>query len=118
MFSGIIERIGTVRTAMRTAQDMRLTVATGLRDLDLGESIAVNGVCLTVAEFTPDGDADFHLSAETLDRTALHRLAEGARVNLERASTPATRLSGHIVQGHVDGIGRLASVAPVGNPII
>lgn len=114
MFSGIIERLGTVRALAIHPNDMTVVVATSLSDLALGESIAVNGVCLTVATFTPGGDATFHVSRETLDRTALSRLAEGRPVNLERASTPSTRLSGHIVQGHVDGIGSLHSVERVG----
>lgn len=119
MFSGIIERLGTVRARAMTPNDMTVTIATNLSDLALGESIAVNGACLTVAAFGPDGtatvgDATFHVSRETLDRTALGRLAEGRRVNLERATTPSTRLSGHIVQGHVDGIGHLHAVERVG----
>lgn len=114
MFSGIIETLGTIRAVERRAPDLRLTVATGLEGLERGESIAVNGVCLTVATHDDAGEALFHLSGETLSRTALGRLTEGARVNLERACTPATRLSGHIVQGHVDGVARLDAVEPVG----
>jgi riboflavin synthase len=114
MFSGIIERLGTVRHIAPTNSERVLTIGTGIPDLSLGESVAVNGVCLTVTRFTPEGEADFHVSGETQDRTALPRLTEGARVNLERASTPSSRLSGHIVQGHVDGVGRLVSVEPDG----
>lgn len=119
MFSGIIETLGIVRGLALRERDMTLTVSTGMTNLALGESIAVNGVCLTVVEdggarLAADGPATFHVSAETLARTALGRLKEGDRVNLERACTPATRLSGHIVQGHVDGIGHLASVEEIG----
>ncbi|GBQ11195.1 riboflavin synthase [Swaminathania salitolerans] len=114
MFSGIIDHIGHVRAIETRDQAILLRIATGLSDLDLGESIAVNGVCLTVAAYDSSGLADFYVSSETLARTALGRLVSGARVNLERASTPATRLSGHIVQGHVDGLAQLVSVADVG----
>ncbi len=114
MFSGIIEHIGRIKTVEPRDQAILLQVETGLADMDLGESIAVNGVCLTVATYDSTGLADFFVSAETLSRTALGRLKEGVRVNLERASTPATRLSGHIVQGHVDGLATLVSVNAVG----
>ncbi|AOX20651.1 riboflavin synthase [Kozakia baliensis] len=114
MFSGIIEHIGHVENVTPREQALVTRIATGLPDLELGESIAVNGVCLTVAAFDPSGWADFYISSETLDRTALNRLKPGTRVNLERATTPATRLSGHIVQGHVDGVGRLTFVEDVG----
>lgn len=114
MFSGIIEHLGTVTTARRGDRALHVAIATGIDDLSMGESIAVNGVCLTVTEFDAAGNASFFISIETLDRTSLGRLAEGGRVNLERAVTPATRLSGHIVQGHVDGTGRLLAVEPAG----
>jgi riboflavin synthase len=114
MFSGIIERLGTVRHVAATSSERTLTINTGIPDLTLGESVAVNGVCLTVTRFTPEGEADFHISGETQARTALPRLTQGTRVNLERAITPASRLSGHIVQGHVDGVGHLLSVEPDG----
>jgi riboflavin synthase len=103
MFSGIIEKLGTVRHVAATPTERTLTIDTGLPDLALGESVAVNGVCLTVSRCAPAGEVDFHVSAE-----------KGARVNLERALTPASRLSGHIVQGHVDGVGHLRSVTPDG----
>lgn len=115
MFSGIIERVGDVKAASLRDKAMDLRVASGFTDLEEGESIAVNGVCLTVMRFTPEGDADFHLSGETLDRTGLGALAEGARVNLERAVALQTRLSGHIVQGHVDGVGVLTRIEKVGD---
>ncbi|GLP92564.1 riboflavin synthase subunit alpha [Gluconobacter roseus NBRC 3990] len=93
---------------------MDLTVETGFPDLELGESVAVNGVCLTVETFDKAGVATFHLSGETLSRTPLDQLKAGSRVNLERAVAASTRLSGHIVQGHVDGVATLASVEKAG----
>lgn len=115
MFSGIIERLGTVRSLARRDQAMDLTVGTGFPDLELGESVAVNGVCLTVVTFDSAGEASFHVSGESLDRTALDRLQAGTKVNLERAVAASTRLSGHIVQGHVDGVGAVAGIGKAGD---
>jgi riboflavin synthase len=106
MFTGIIEELGTV-----AACGTRLVVdcATVLEDAQEGSSIAVNGVCLTALDLTPDSfKAD--LAPETLARTNLGDLLVGSRVNLERPVTPATRLSGHIVQGHVDATGELIAL--------
>ena len=106
MFTGIIEELGTV-----AAFDKRLVVkcATVLADAEEGSSIAVNGVCLTALDLTGDTfSAD--LAPETLARTNLGDLRAGVRVNLERPVTPATRLSGHIVQGHVDATGELIAL--------
>ncbi|MCJ8354389.1 riboflavin synthase [Novacetimonas hansenii] len=114
MFSGIIEHLGTITTTQRGERDLEVQVATGITDLSLGESIAVNGVCLTVTAFDTAGNATFFISPETLECTSLRQLAPGRRVNLERAVTPATRLSGHIVQGHVDATARLLSITPKG----
>lgn len=101
MFTGIIERAGRVVAAGR-----RLIVETGWTDLVIGESIAVTGVCLTVARI--DGTrAGFDVVRETISRTTLGDLRKGAPVNLERALRAGDRLSGHIVQGHVDGTGRV-----------
>ncbi|WP_435741305.1 riboflavin synthase [Nocardioides sp. SYSU DS0663] len=108
MFTGIVEELGTVAAVEDQGDAVRLTVraATVLEDAALGDSIAVNGCCLTVAERTTDTwTAD--LMQETLDRTSLHGVRPGDRVNLERAVTAATRLGGHIVQGHVDGVGEV-----------
>ena len=107
MFSGIIERLAEVLDRTDSAGSLELDLATGWSDLALGESIAVNGVCLTVARFDPAGQARFFASPETLARTSLGRLSTGDKVNLERAVTLDTRLSGHLVQGHVDGLARL-----------
>lgn len=107
MFSGIIERLAPVQSAVLTDNRLILTLATGYGDLELGESIAVNGVCLTVVEFDTAGVAQFFVSAETIARSNLGTLAAGGFANLERSVSLATRLSGHLVQGHVDGKARL-----------
>jgi len=107
MFTGIIEAVGAIAALERSNGDMRLRIRTGgldLGDVSLGDSIAVSGVCLTVVELPGDGfRAD--VSGETLRRTVLGDLAVGDAVNLEKALTPSTRLGGHLVSGHVDGIG-------------
>ncbi len=110
MFSGIIEKLGTVVSAKHADGSLKLTLQTGFFDLELGESIAINGVCLTVASMNGSGSADFFASAETLARTNLGTLGTGSKVNLERAVSLNTRLSGHLVQGHVDGLGTLQSL--------
>ena len=111
MFSGIVEQVGQVAAVSPEGDAARrLTLDTGFIDLALGESVAVNGVCLTVVWRDDDGQADFFVSPETLARTNLATAAAGTRLNLERAVTLATRLSGHLVQGHVDGEARLAEV--------
>ncbi len=110
MFTGIIEELGTVGSLMITEGGARIVVSARVvtSDMNVGDSIAVNGVCLTALDPTPDSfTAD--LSQETLDRSTLGRLATGSRVNLERSVTPATRLGGHIVQGHVDARGEFVS---------
>ncbi len=115
MFSGIIECLGRVRAIEPGDRAMRIVLETGLCDLALGESVAVNGVCLTVTACDAAGTAAFFVSPETLHRSSLGRLREQGRVNLERAVTPSTRLSGHIVQGHVDGVATLVCVEQVGD---
>lgn len=113
MFTGIVEKVGTVRATAALDGSMRIALATGFPDLVLGESVAVNGVCLTVVERDDAGLAAFFVSAETLARTNLRNCGEGVSVNLERAVTLATRLSGHMVQGHVDGLGRIVAIDEV-----
>lgn len=109
MFTGIIEAVGKIVRTESRGGDMRATVSTGnlsMKEKSLGESIAVNGVCLTAVEFGPNFFvAD--VSRETLSRTTLGKLETGQSVNLERALLPTTRLGGHLVSGHVDGIGRI-----------
>ncbi|MEE4147119.1 MAG: riboflavin synthase [Halieaceae bacterium] len=112
MFTGIIEAVGKVVAMQPSGGDLRLRIATGklaLDDVALGDSICTNGVCLTVIELPGDGYwAD--VSVETLNFTTLGKLQPGARVNLEKALTPASRLGGHIVSGHVDGVGEIVSL--------
>jgi riboflavin synthase len=107
MFTGIVEELGAV---LERAPD-RITVScrTVLADTDVGSSIAVNGVCLTVVDRGP-GHLGFDLSEETLRRTSLAGLSPGDPVNLERPVTLITRLGGHLVQGHVDGVGEVVGV--------
>jgi riboflavin synthase len=109
MFSGIVERVGRVESVASEGPARRLTLDTDFIDLALGESVAVNGVCLTVVSHDPRGLAQFFVSPETLDRSNLAAADVGGRVNLERSLTLATRLSGHLVQGHVDGKARLSA---------
>lgn len=113
MFTGIVEEIGTVVRLDRGDGDARLTLqgAVVTEGTRLGDSIAVDGVCLTIAEL--DGDTFVvDVMPETLSRSTLGSLAAGAPVNLERAVRADGRLDGHLVQGHVDGVGRLVSRTP------
>jgi riboflavin synthase len=113
MFTGIVEELGTVESVEHQGDAIRLTVRAGavLEDARLGDSISVNGCCLTVAARDDDTwTAD--VMQETLDKTSLYGVQPGDRVNLERAVTAATRLGGHIVQGHVDGVGTVVARHP------
>lgn len=114
MFSGIIGYLGRIQTIAKEKDAMVITVNTGMSNLSIGESVAVNGVCLTVTEIHNAGEATFFISFETLNRTNLGQLKLKDRVNLEQAVTPSTRLSGHIVQGHVDATGRFIDAKEVG----
>jgi len=107
MFTGIVEELG----AVRALDGGRLVVGCRLVAMDspIGASLAVNGICLTVVERTDDTLA-FDLSGETLERTSLGSVRAGATVNLERPVTLAARLGDHLVQGHVDGVGRVAAI--------
>lgn len=116
MFTGIIEELGRITTVDLNGQGARIVISASLvtSDINDGDSIAVNGVCLTAvsvshASFSAD------VSPETLDRTTLGRLAAGSPVNLERAVTLATRLGGHMVQGHVDGRGTFLPAVSTGD---
>jgi riboflavin synthase len=113
MFTGIVEELGTVEAVEEQADAIRLSIRSGtvLEGTGLGDSISVNGCCLTVVEH--DGvvwTAD--VMQETLDKTSLHGVSPGDRVNLERAVTVDKRLGGHIVQGHVDGVGTIVRRTP------
>jgi riboflavin synthase len=113
VFTGIVEEMGTllVREAQQDAARLRIRARKALEDVSLGDSIAVNGVCLTVTAV--DGDVwSTDVMAETLRRSSLGGLCDGDPVNLERAVTPHTRLGGHLVQGHVDGLGTVLARTP------
>lgn len=112
MFTGLIEGVGSIAALEPRGGDMRLRIAAGTLAFDgvsLGESIAVSGVCLTVIEFDA-GSFSADASNETLSLTTLGGLKSGQAVNLERAMRPTDRLGGHLVSGHVDGIGRVLSI--------
>ena len=111
MFTGIVEEVGTIRHIKRGQHSAILTIQakTVLEETRLGDSIAVNGICLTVTRLFPDGfSAD--VMHETLNRSSLARLTEGSMVNLERAMAANGRFGGHIVAGHVDGVGHIANI--------
>lgn len=113
MFTGIVEELGTVAAVEDQGDAIRLGIsaATVLEGTGLGDSIAVNGCCLTVTSI--DGDTwTADVMQETLDKTSLHGVRPGDRVNLERAVTADKRLGGHIVQGHVDGVGEVVGRMP------
>jgi riboflavin synthase len=115
MFTGIITDIGTIRAVTR-AGDTRFEIATAydMSTVDMGASIACNGCCLTVVE-KGKGWFAIQASAETLSRTTLGEWKEGTRVNLERALKIGDELGGHIVSGHVDGVGEIVSITPEGD---
>lgn len=109
MFTGIIEATGTIKTIEQTQGDVRLTIASNqldFSDVKLGDSIACNGICLTVVAFGQDWYA-VDVSRETLSKTTMNHWKVGDRVNLEKAMLPTTRFGGHIVSGHVDTVGQI-----------
>jgi riboflavin synthase len=118
MFTGIIEVLGRVEELCREGTSARLVVRAPelVADLRIGDSVAVNGVCLTVTECR-DGRLGFDAVAETLEKTALGELQVGSEVNLERAMRAGGRLDGHIVQGHVDGTGTVRSLEQSGEDV-
>jgi riboflavin synthase len=109
MFTGLVEVLGTVRrvTAEGAGKQLLITAAPLTADLAVGESVAINGACLTVVEHDAES-CRFEVGPETLRRTNLGELRAGDRVNLERALRLSDRLGGHLVQGHVDGMGKIA----------
>ena len=119
MFTGIIEAVGTIVAMTNKGQDISLRIQSGkldLADVKLGDSIATNGVCLTVVQLPGDGYvAD--LSAETLKRTGFVHYRPGQSVNLEKALMPTSRLGGHLVSGHVDGVGEVVAITPLGRAV-
>ena len=114
MFTGIVEELGEVVGSEDLGDSARLTIRGPVvtEDARHGDSIAVNGVCLTVVEVLPDGRFTADVMAETLNRSSLAALSQGSAVNLERAAAVNSRLGGHIVQGHVDGTGSVISRTP------
>jgi riboflavin synthase len=114
MFTGIVEELGEVVGKEDLADAARFVIRGPLVTTDAGhgDSIAVNGVCLTVVDLLPDGSFTADVMAETLNRSSLQGVAVGSQVNLERAAAVNSRLGGHIVQGHVDGTGRVLTRTP------
>ena len=111
MFSGIIQSLGTLEKIVRSDEKAEMVIRTepDFKSFELGESIAVNGVCLTVRDF---GEQYFvvDVSTETLSRTGFMEIKEGARVNMERSLTPQQKISGHFVSGHVDQMGKVVDI--------
>lgn len=119
MFTGIIEAVGTLAALTPKGEDVTIAVKSptlDLSDVKLGDSIATNGVCLTVIELMADGyKAD--LSLETIKRSGFAQYKVGDRVNLEKALTLSTRLGGHLVSGHVDGVGEITQITKLGRAV-
>ncbi|USD59177.1 riboflavin synthase [Vibrio sp. SCSIO 43140] len=119
MFTGIIEAVGTLKAITPKGEDISVTVEVGkldMGDVKLGDSIATNGVCLTVTDYSETSyQAD--LSVETLNKTGFADYRVGDKVNLEKAMLPTTRFGGHIVSGHVDGVGEIVDRQHVGRAI-
>lgn len=116
MFTGIIEELGKIASLEKHAEGAKIRIAANIvtKDTNEGDSISVNGVCLTALDIKAESfTAD--VSQETLDKSTLGKLKSGAKVNLERAVTPSTRLGGHIVQGHVDSRGKFVSAVQSGD---
>lgn len=118
MFTGLVEEIGTVRRVEGGTEYRRITIDASrvLEDLALGDSVSVDGACQTVTDTDERGFAVEAL-ATSLQKTTLGRLARGSQVNLERAVTPRSRFGGHLVQGHIDGLGRISAVRRRGHNI-
>jgi len=120
MFTGIIEQVGAVKTIERAEEHVNLTVETIesiLSDVENGSSLSINGACLTVVEHTAT-TATFNIIYETMRKTSLGHLAEGDAVNIERAMAANGRFDGHIVQGHVDATGSIASIRQLDNSYV
>ena len=115
MFTGLVEKVGIL--AGRSGDRLRIRVSEPFRDLVRGESIAVNGCCLTLERELPDRTMEFFTLAETLSKTNLGELATGSPVNLERAMLAGGRFGGHIVSGHIDGTGTIRDVRRDGNAV-
>ncbi len=119
MFTGIVEAVGTLTAITPKGEDISVTIESGkldMSDVKLGDSIATNGVCLTVVAFN-DHSYTADLSLETLNKTGFSHYQVGGKVNLEKAMLPTTRFGGHIVSGHVDGVGEIVERNMVGRAI-
>lgn len=117
MFTGIVESLGTITNINRNGTSLVLTIKCNFaKDLELGESVAVNGACLTVAQKT-DSIFSVDVTPESFRRTSLSKLQEGSIVNLERAMKANGRFGGHIVSGHIDGIGKIISAEKEENAV-
>ncbi|RJX71731.1 riboflavin synthase [Vibrio sinensis] len=119
MFTGIVEAVGTLTAITPKGEDISVTVSAGkldMSDVKLGDSIATNGVCLTVVQMN-DTSYTADLSVETLNKTGFTNYQAGDKVNLEKAMLPTTRFGGHIVSGHVDGVGEIVERNMVGRAI-
>ncbi|PKG37263.1 riboflavin synthase [Psychromonas sp. Urea-02u-13] len=119
MFTGIIEAVGSITAIKRHAQDMTITVDSGaldLSDVKLGDSISHNGVCLTVTRLEGNG-YDVDISTETIERSGFAAIKNGFSLNLEKAMQVTSRFGGHIVSGHVDGVGEITSITQLGSAV-
>jgi len=119
MFTGIIEAVGTIKSLQITANGARLSIAAGnlnMSDVKLGDSIATNGICLTVVELS-GSNYSVDVSNETLQRTCFGNYQQGQQVNLEKAMLPTTRFGGHMVSGHVDAKSKIMAINNNGNSI-
>lgn len=118
MFTGLIEEIGEIQNIIKSARSAKIKIKAGkiLEDIKIGDSISTNGVCLTVTEFTPDSFT-VDVMAETIRRSNLSSLTAGDKVNLERALLAGDRLGGHIVSGHIDGMGTITSYEKEDNAV-
>lgn len=119
MFTGIIEAVGSIRSIKHHAKDMTITVDCGeldLSDVKLGDSIAHNGVCLTVTQLHDNG-YDVDISNETITRSGFSAIKTGFNINLEKAMQVSSRFGGHIVSGHVDGVGEITEINKLGSAV-
>ena len=118
MFTGIVEEVGSVRSLAQERDSVTLSVSARVarEDLKLGDSVSVNGACLTITSLD-DAGFTVGLAPETLRRTSLGEVVVGSHVNLERALRASDRLGGHIVQGHVDGVARIVKLQPEGDSV-
>ncbi|MFG6147249.1 riboflavin synthase [Halobacillus sp. B23F22_1] len=118
MFTGIVEEIGSIKGIKTKTEAMEISIKAKdiLNDVNLGDSISINGVCLTVTSYT-EQSVEFDVMPETFRATNLHELQQGSPVNLERAMAAGGRFGGHLVSGHIDGTGQIVSKSPESNAV-